>query len=220
MYLESQTELAARVEALTRELASLRRQAYLADVHARENERLRALLGRTEREQGLIPTSVIHTRTASPYGSIAIDAGADIGVREGMLVTTAEGIALGVVTNAHARVAVVTLFSAYGMQTDVVLAGTSTQHAILSGIGAETMLVELPRDVAVHVGDPMLLPAFSAYPVGFVVEVVVDPEDAFQTLYIAAPESAYMVRYALVDTMHSWHAPHSTTSTEILPPTP
>jgi hypothetical protein len=50
--------------------------------------------------------------------------------------------------------------------------------------------------------------------VGTVTHVSVNPEDAFQTLYVAAPTSIYTVRYVLVDTSHAWSAATGTPATD------
>lgn len=207
-YDKLQTERAALVE----ELAQLRREAYVTNALREENRALMTLVGRAEDRGGTIPASVILDAAYSPYDTFIIDAGTGAGVRENMLVRTPEGLALGYVTRAAQDSSTVSLFSAAGVRTNVVLVGSSTLHATLEGRGG-SMEIRFPRDSDIPLGTSVIVPSFSGAMVGTVTHVSVNPEDAFQTLYVAAPTTIYTVRYALVDTRHAWSAATGTPAT-------
>lgn len=206
----SLADLTAEREVLYEELATARREAYMTELLKEENDALRALIGRAEPGAGRIPAAVLLTADDTPRALFMIDAGAPQGVRDNMLVTTPEGIALGSVTAVYDAHSVVRLFSGAGVETPVVLVtGSSTLHATLTGWG-EGMRMRIPRDEVVAVNSAVTVPTFSGALIGTVVAIDKLPEDAFQTVYVASPENIYHVRYVLVDTTALWTAPAHT----------
>jgi cell shape-determining protein MreC len=199
--------LAEENAALLAELATLRRESYLVRMYQRENAELREMLGRAEEESGLIPTSIIHSEVWAPYDTFIIDAGSRLGVRGGMLVVGPDNIALGSVIRALASRSVVALFSAPGKETNVVIRGTSTKHTLMTGVGAGTMLMSIPREIVVQPGDPVVLSSFPSYVVGNIADIRMRPEDAQQTIYVRSPSNTHAVRFVLVDVLHAWEPP-------------
>ena len=201
--------LALENAALLDELSTLRRESYLIRMYATENAQLRELLGRAEEDERFIPTSVIHGEVWAPYDTFIIDAGSRLGVREGMLVASPDSIALGSVIRAFTSRSVVALFSAPGKETGVVIQGTSTTHAVMTGMGAGTMLLSIPREIVVERDAPVLLTTFPSYVVGYVADIRVRPEDAQQTVYVRSPSNTHTIRFVMVDALHAWKPPEN-----------
>jgi cell shape-determining protein MreC len=199
--------LAQENAALLDEISTLRRESYSTQMYAAENEQLRKLLGRGKEEEGFIPTSIIHGEVWAPYDTSIIDAGSRLGVREGMLVVSPENIAFGGVIRALTSRSVVALFSAPGKETSVVVHGTSTTHAVMTGMGAGTMLMSIPREMDIKQGDPVVLSTFPSYVVGHVADIRVRPEDAQQRVYVRSPLNIRNVRFVMVDALHAWEPP-------------
>jgi len=190
--------------ALRDELATLRRESFTARVLARENEELKTMLGRTADKEYLFPATVINDGSYSAYDTFVIDAGAEDGIREHMLVLTPDGIAVGSVHTALDRTAIVTRFSSPTIHTDVVIQATTTVHTMMQGYGGGTMLLTVPRDISIAVGDPVLLPNYASNPIGSIKAIEMNPEDAYQTVYVEHPVNQYELHYVLVDVRHAW----------------
>jgi len=126
-----------------------------------------------------------------------------------MLITTPEGNALGYISHALENSAFAKRFGGAGQKINVVIYASSTVHALLVGEGGGSMNTTLPRDVAINIGDPVMLQTFESHPLGTVVDIEVTPEDAFQTVWVRAPQNIYDTRYVLIDTTHTWQ-PDST----------
>ena len=212
----SADELRAERNALLDERTQLQRENYVARALIEENRMLKSLLGRIDGDAGLIPASVILAPEYSPYDTFIIDAGADMGVREQMLILTPEGVVLGYVRDVHNRTAVGTLFSAYDVRTDVVLAGTSTLHVTLEGKGG-SMEIRVPRDLAVMPDTPVIVPGFSGARIGTVGHIQLSPEDAFQTIYVDSLDNIHRVRHVLIDTTEVWTPPLEARDTNVEP---
>jgi rod shape-determining protein MreC len=202
--LRGNAALVAENRTLRDELATMQRENYTARALAAENDRLRSLTGSTVPRDSRVTAAVINGGGFSPYDSFVVDQGTTAGVNDGMLVLTPEGIVVGAVRTALATTAIVSRFSATGMTTDVVIESTSTIHARLSGRGGGTMMLTIPRTIAVDAGDPVFLPTRASYEIGSVVRVEASPEDAYQTVYVADPVNPYELRFVLIDTSSVW----------------
>jgi len=186
------------------ELLQLRREVFLTSILKQDNARLLALLNRAREKENFLPASVISDDSFSPYDTFILDIGSEHGVREGMIVFTPEGIAVGVVSAILEKTATVAYFSAPTMSIDVVLNATTSIHTTLKGYGSGTMILSLPRDVEVATGNTVQLPTFLTYPIGEVVDIEAKPEDAYKTIYVKSPVNIHTLRYVFLDVTTSW----------------
>ncbi len=201
----SSTEHILRENSLLREeLASLRRENVMTRIYMRENERLRALVGRGSTTDEYVMATVIQDERYSPYDSFVLDVGSKDGVRERMLVDSQEGNAIGFVVQVFERSSVVKLFSATGVRADVILDGARAVQVQVLGYGAGTMRIELPRHVVVSVGDGVLLPNIAGSMLGTVSDIVSERENAYQTVYVRSTINPWELRYVRVDVAHVW----------------
>jgi len=199
--------LRAERDALQQERVRLKRLELRAHALEADNDSLRALIGRSEAEGGLLPAAVLAHSATHRYDHFIIDAGLDRGVRTGMLIRTGAGAALGFVSAVYDGTSLVTRFSAPDQETQAVVHGTSTLHTKLTGRGSGTMLVSIPRDVAIEIGEPVLAPGFGTIALGYVAGIDSKPEDPLQTVYVESAGNPASERFVLVDTMHVWRAP-------------
>jgi len=205
--LSTQKALREENDALREQIQTLRRENFLLPSLQKENEVLRTLLGRNDSTDGYIPVAVLVPESYAPHDSFILDAGTEQGVREHMIVMSPEGIALGYVQKALTRSAIVVRFSATHERISALVFGSTTTHITLEGQGSGSMQAQLPRDVSVTVGDPLVLSGIPTHPLGTVVHISLAPEDAFQTIHVASPENVTHLPYVLVDTVHMWDPP-------------
>lgn len=203
-YFTSKANLINENTALKQEVLERTRETYTTRALLYENEQLRTLLNRVDARPELMPASVMHSDSYSPYDTFFIDIGSREGVRDHMLVITPENIAIGSITKTLEHTAIVTQFSAAGHSFNVLLGATSSVHTTLTGYGSGTMLISIPRDIQVEEGDSVTLPSFTMYAIGTVASIDVAPEDAYKELYIRSPANAYRLRHVLVDTTSTW----------------
>jgi rod shape-determining protein MreC len=190
---------------LHNEVSSLRRENFNARIIAHENERLRTLVGRSSDDNPKqISAIVLNNDALSAYDAFILDAGKQSGVLLDALVISPEGIAVGRVTRLFEKTSVVTRFSSPSLSTEVLIQGTTTVHAKMVGYGGGTMLLTLPRDMEVSLGDMVSLPNLEATPLGQVAEVLSAPEDAYKHVYARTPTNLFELRYVFVDTDSIW----------------
>lgn len=201
---ETKETLVAQNRILLAELASLRREAYTKNAIERENDVLRAALGRSHEHDLLVPTTVVNDSRFSAFDTFVVDIGADDGMREGMLVVSEEGVALGVIERTMSHSSLVKRFSAPAMRAWVSVQATSSIHALIEGHGGNTMRMSVPRDVPLAVGDPVILPNYAGNLIGYIVGIDMAPEDAYQTVYVGHPTNQYQIRHVFVDVAHMW----------------
>ena len=193
-------------EFLKTELAQLQREGFMADAAIADNVALQKMLGHSTEESGYVSAAVIHDMTLSAHDVFIIDSGVTQGIRNNMLILTPEGIAIGYVSEVLHSTAIVRGFSSPETAVDVVIAGTTTTHARLTGYGSGTMTLTVPRDILVQEHDYILLPTFSTHPIGTIASVLVTPEDAYKTAYVRSPINMHELRHVYVDTTHIWNA--------------
>lgn len=211
--LEGTEALVSDNAALRNELSIMRRENFAARGLERENARLKALLGRGN--ENPVTAAVINDERYAPHDSFVLDRGSAQGVEEGMVVTTAEGVALGTIVRVLTESSVASQFSAPDLETSVVVEASSTSLQVpFTGQGAGTLVFRAPRDLAIHEGDLLTLPSFNSYPLGEVVFIDSAPEEAHKTVYARQSVRPSEVRYVLI---HAPSAVPATTSRGVVP---
>ncbi len=205
-FLKTKEELIEENEKLHKDITALYRETFTIKELEKENTRLLKLLGRLSNHPELLPASVIHGATFSPYDTFVIDLGSDNNIKKNMLVVTSEKIAIGKIEKAFKKTSVVKLFSSPESKTNIVINSTTTTNEVVTGYGGGTMKMYVPRDTDAVIGNLITLQTFSSYILGRIVSIEISPEDAYKTMFIQSPVNVYEIRYILVDTSHVWKA--------------
>ena len=189
-------ELLAENDALQQRVAELERDAIAGQDAARENERLRDLLGLAEERPELQYLDAAVTRRASSNWSsdLTIDRGTSSGVEVNDCVIDQYGHLIGVVTEANINSSVVTTILDHTLKVGGRVARTD-EDAILEG--DFTLMLEgllrlsfLPEDSRLVTGDQVVTSGLGGvYPSGLVV-------GSIRTLYV---EEDGITRYAQVE---------------------
>jgi cell shape-determining protein MreC len=133
----------------------------------------------------------------TPYDILIIDAGLLDGVETGARVTLPEGGALGIVLESLDREAKVVLYSGSGVETPARLERGNVAIVLL-GEGGGAMSLSLPRDVAVEVGDKILLPGIRAELIAVVVDVELEPTDSRKKVLARGVRNIRDIRFVSV----------------------
>lgn len=194
-------------EALVEENASLRRQATDLTLVRAENQRLRETLSTFNK--ALLPDkSILATVIAAPprsvYDTLLIDISQTPNVRQGMLVLSLDGAALGTVAEVLGSTAKVLLFSSSGVQLSGSL-GASTTAVDLVGRGGGTFRATLPSHVRVEPGERITSAHVGGRIVALVETVTMDSTQLSETLDARLPVSLTTVHTVVlidVPTIH------------------
>ena len=187
--------LLARVEEL--ELYAINNTALVY-----ENRELRALFAGLSDTTPRGELATILSRAGDmPYGTMLISrdvaASYDIGAR----VYSSGRVAIGTVTEIGDNHAVITLFSAPGQETPVILGleeNTDTVASLLEGRGNGNMVAVIPREIIVQKYSPVILQDGEMAVVGFVGSIEQESVSAFQTLRIRTPVNLHTLRFVEV----------------------
>lgn len=171
-------------------------EAYSRERLQRENEELRAALGRAG-ERDLLLARVLATPGRSPYDTLLIDVGTNEGLLAGMKVETDGNFVLGEVSRVEMKSAVVTLYSSYGKELPVNI-GTSSIPAVARGEGGGNFRMTLPRGAPVGVGDLVEIPAFFPHYTGVVEAIERKEGGSLQDLHIKLPLNVNELRWVYV----------------------
>ncbi|MDP2650071.1 MAG: rod shape-determining protein MreC [bacterium] len=195
-------------EALIRERDALKEQVAELEMYAlnnlalrAENDSLRALFEGTgnEQPQARILARVLSHAGEYPFGTLVIEQ-RDGSVREGAVVYSEYGLAIGTVSEAGGSYALVRLFSAPGEVLDVLVGGSGNTHAMRAeGHGSGNFTAQSPRGAELLRGDPVTLTTAHGALIGVVGAVEIEPADAFQLVRIRVPVQISTLRFVSVE---------------------
>lgn len=184
-------ELARQNQQLQRENQQLRIQAARAEEIARENERLRELLGWQKQSPWKLKLArVVSREPANWWRTVQIDVGSKDGVRENMPVLTPEGLVGRVAAVSFDR-AQVLLVGDPNCRVSALVANERRDNGILGAAGPlETDLVELtylPRGADVKPGQLVQTSGLGGvFPKGITIGRIVDAYKSEYGLYTRA----------------------------------
>lgn len=164
-----------------------------------ENESLRTALGRQQvgQDEPLV-AKVISSPWRSPFDIVTVDLGEANSrkpIKVGDLVVYDHLALVGEVAEVFSRTAKIKLFSASGNQLPVTL-GDEYLPAIATGIGGGNLLVEVPRDITINVGDRAIVPtALRDFLAGTVGSVTTDPSEPLQKVLLSLPLNINKLRW-------------------------
>jgi len=172
--------------------------ALAIDSRAAEDSRdeILATFNRASTTPGIASAVLVHP-PETPYDILIIDAGSTDGVAVGDGVSTPEGVSIGHVADVSAHTARVELFSGSGDKTDAVLERNSLPVTLI-GQGEGNFEFDVPKGVAVAVGDKILSPNIRAEMIAVVGDVVSDPTDSLEHVYVQSVVNVSTIRFVLV----------------------
>lgn len=172
--------LEAENAALRKQIALLQEDARSADSMARENQRLKDLMGLTEaREDFVMVDSYIIGRSSVDWTStLTIDRGSGDGIEPGQCVITADGAVVGLVTEVGSNYSIVksVLDSSLEISGTITSAGYNgiVQGAYISGEEGMLRMDYLPSSAVIRNRDQVVTSGSTVYPRDLVMGYVVD----------------------------------------------
>lgn len=161
-----------------------------------ENAQLKELLGRSSATPNSILATVLVRPPKSPYDTIIVDRGERDGIRMGMIAYGAPEYAIGRVTEAKERTALITLFSSSNQKETVLIGnGASSTPALAEGRGGGNFYIKLPRNVEVNVGDAITWPDSELILLGTIEKIDADIGGTYADIYFKSPIDIHTLRY-------------------------
>lgn len=174
----------------TKTLASRNEQlandnAILASENEILSQKVAAIVGLSTSLQKLpgIIAGVIARPPESPYDSLLVSGGSDVGVVKGMEAFGEGQVPLGVVDTVYNHFSRVILFSASGVATQGWV-GHGNIAVTLLGSGGGSMKISLPRSTGIVVGDHVFVPGPGMLPIGTIARIEGDPSSPSVTLHV------------------------------------
>lgn len=159
-----------------------------------ENNALKELFNRSVDKEQMTLAAVLVRPPQTPYDSIVIDAGNNMGLIVGDIVYADMNYAIGKVSSVSEKTSVVTLFSSSGQKASVLI-GTSTTAVMAEGRGGSNFYIKVPRNVEILIGDPIVWPDIQTILLGAVEVVDKGDGDAYSHIYFKSPVNINTLRY-------------------------
>ncbi len=188
----------------TTEVAGLRAQlasttAALADrdLLAVENAELRAAFGRATQTRHLL-AGIIARPPGTPYDTLLLDAGSDLGVVPGAPVF-AGTVQIGQIDTVYGGTARATLYSAPGQSYQALLTTAKGSVPIsVEGQGAGSLQARVPAGTTANVGDTVVFPGVAGALMAKVSAVSAPEGESFKTLYLHMPVNLFDLRFVYI----------------------
>lgn len=164
----------------------------------KENEDLKALLGRADIKKNAVLAAVLAKPGVSPFDVIIIDAGLDKGVRAGNKVFYEGSAVIGEVEEAREKSSKVKIYSSPG-EKFIALVGDKSAQAEAEGLGGGNFSARLPRGVEIKEGDAAVIPSISVSVFGFVRKIELNPSDSFQKIFFKIPANLSELKWVMVE---------------------
>ena len=191
-------------ESLLRDNENLRREldtnlARLANYNSilDDNLKMREMLGRQSTGESLVLSAILSKPNQSPYDTLLIDAGTNLGIQTGNLVLALGAIPIGRVAEVYSSSAKVVLFSSWGEKTEVVIAGQDIFMEVI-GRGGGNFEMILPREMEVPPGTEILIPGLNSALLGIVETTISDPRDSFKKVLLVSPVNIQELKFVEV----------------------
>ena len=179
-YMFEYESLLAENAALKEDLAQLEEDARLADSVARENDRLRALLGLTEANEdySLVDCYIISRSSQEWSSSFTVNKGTNSGITAGMCAITANGEVVGLVSEAGSNYAVVKSVLDSSLEISATISSSGYNGMVQGGYstGLEGLLRMdyLPSSAVIRNNDQVVTSGSTVYPRNLIIGYVVD----------------------------------------------
>ncbi|OGZ43877.1 MAG: hypothetical protein A2719_02850 [Candidatus Ryanbacteria bacterium RIFCSPHIGHO2_01_FULL_45_22] len=160
----------------------------------RENEELRAVLGRTEDRTKLVYARVVGHSSSRVDDFLVVDAGEREGVKKDMPVLVAEGtIQIGTIADVASHTSVVRLLSHVGEKISVSLPESGVL-SVATGQGAGVLEIQVPASIPVRKGEPLFSVGPPDYMLGYIEQIEKSDAGPFQIARLSHPITLTDVR--------------------------
>jgi cell shape-determining protein MreC len=122
----------------------------------------------------------------SPYDTIIIDIGNNMGVRSGNLIYANGNVPIGNIDKVYSNTSLAVLYSSPGQKTDGFLDGSNASVELV-GRGGGNFEMIIPIELSVEKGQIVYLPGNNSEVLALVNEIISKPSDPFKLVILSSP---------------------------------
>ncbi|MEI7688974.1 MAG: rod shape-determining protein MreC [Candidatus Nomurabacteria bacterium] len=165
-----------------------------------ENVSLKELLGRKPISKDLVLSNILTKPNYSPYDTIIIDIGSDVGINIGNIVyaNSSTLTPIGEVSMLYANTALVTLYTNPGQTTEAMMEGTNTSVELV-GRGGGNFEMSIPIDLPFVKGTNIYLPGLQTEIVAITQDVISSPNDPVKKVLLSSPVNVQSLKWVFVN---------------------
>jgi cell shape-determining protein MreC len=182
---------------LKEENATLRSSILDYQLLKSENDQLKEVLGRLPTKHDFILATIITKPNRSPYDTIFIDVGSDLGITEGMEVIALGNVPVGEISKVYSNDSLVMLYSNPGQVTEGVLSG-SNASVELTGRGGGNFEMTIPLDLPSESGMMVTLPKLENEVVAIIDAVISTPTDPVKKVLLHSPANVQNLKWVQI----------------------
>ncbi len=149
-------------------------------------------------EKKFVVAGVLATPTASPYDTLVIDVGENVGIKRGMRVFAHVVIPIGYVSDVYAKTSNVILYSTPGEHTEAMLSSIELRTELI-GRGGGNFEAHVPIDVPITNGEQAVVPGLAGQILAVVGDTSRNPRDPFQKVLLVSPANAQNLSWVYLE---------------------
>lgn len=179
--LNSKTDLLKENRLLRQQVGLKEKDLALFEIIKKENDDLKNILGRKKEDQKLILSVILSKPFLSAYDTLLIGSGSQSGINVGDKVLADGNVFIGYISEVYDDTSKVILYSSPGEKVKVLISDNNIEKEAV-GLGGGNFKVEVPREIDVKEGDPIIIPSVSLNIFGIVEKVEFKESNSFQNI--------------------------------------
>jgi cell shape-determining protein MreC len=182
---------------LINEIASLRSSMIDYQIIKDENNQLKEILGRIPEKSNFVLGNILTKPNHSPYDTVVIDIGYNLGVKEGNMVYADGNIPIGNISKVHEKTSLVALYTNPGQVTEGFINDTNASVEMI-GRGGGNFEMIIPIELNLENGTMIYLPNNISQVVALVNETISKPSDPFKKVLLSSPLNVQNLKWVQV----------------------
>ncbi len=165
-----------------------------------ENISLKELLGRKPVSKDLVLSNILTKPNYSPYDTIIIDAGSDVGVNVGNIVyaNSSTLTPIGEISMVYTNTSLVTLYTNPGQTTEAMMDGSNTSVELV-GRGGGNFEMSIPIDLPFTKGTNVYLPSLETEIIAVTQDIISSPNDPVKKVLLSSPVNVQSLKWIFIN---------------------
>src|ERR1035437_8073424 len=182
---------------LIEEISNIRLSMIDYQILKTENDQLKEILGRLPVNNNFILGNILTKPNHSPYDTIIIDIGSNVGIKEGDLIYAGGNIPIGNISKVYDDTSLVTLYTSPGQKTEGFMDGSNALVELV-GRGGGNFEMIIPIELSAEKGTIIYFPGSTSEVLALVDEVISNPNDPFKKVILSSPVNIQNLKWIQV----------------------
>lgn len=162
-----------------------------------ENNQLKEIINRIPNVKNFVLGNILTKPNNSPYDTLIIDIGEDLGIKVGDDVYVNGNIPVGIIEKVYSKTSLVSLYTNPGQKTEGFIDGVNASVELI-GRGGGNFEMIIPIDLEVNNGTIIYLPGGVSEVLAFVDEIISTPSDPFKKVLLSSPINIQNIKWVEV----------------------